>query len=66
MSRYCDEHLIAKLQIPSAMTCGTKTVSTAATLDADGYTAAMQQIDITGLSDIKVIFTGGEFAYIPY
>jgi len=37
-----------------------------ATLEADGFTDVMKNIDIAGLSDIKVVFTGGELAYLPY
>lgn len=37
-----------------------------ATLKADGYTDVMQGVDITGMSYIKVVFTGGELAYVPY
>jgi hypothetical protein len=37
-----------------------------ATLEADGFTDVMKCIDITGMTDIKVIFTGGELAYLPY
>ena len=37
-----------------------------ATLEADGFTDVMKCIDITGMTDIKVIFTGGELAYVPY
>jgi len=43
-----------------SFTCST------ATLDADGFTAAFKNIDITGLTDIKVIFTGGTLDYIPF
>jgi len=41
-------------------------VCSIATLDADGYTAVMKTVDITGLSEIKVVFTGGTLAYLPY
>jgi hypothetical protein len=37
-----------------------------ATLEADGFTDVMKCIDITGMTDIKVVFTGGELAYLPY